>query len=73
MSLKTYKYIVISINDLDKVDWETVIQKDMHTARYNRDRTKLILKFVGSIPYWYVNKPIYMLKDIQKMLLNGEW
>ena len=68
-----YKYMVISTNDLDEVDWDTVVQTGAHTTRYNRNRTRLILKFVGSIPYWYVNKPIYTFKDIKKLLANGDW
>lgn len=67
-----YKYIVIAQADIHKVDFKDVVEKSINHVRWNKDRTKFLLKFTDKCPKWYVKSPIYtkdqMLLKIRKNL-----
>ena len=66
------KYFVVDGTDVNKINWKSVVESSAENCRWNKSKTKLILKG-PKVPKWYVNKPIYSLYDIKEILRNGEW
>ena len=69
----SYKYLVVKTENADLVDWNTVVQENLETCRYSKDKSKFILKFTTKIPKWYVKSPIYTYDQMKKLLKSGEW
>ena len=68
-----YVYMVINTEHAVDVDWNTVVQADINTVRFNKDKSKLILKSNHGIPSWYVDKPIYNQTQIKQLLATPAW
>jgi hypothetical protein len=66
------KYFVVDACDTNNIDWNTVVENCQGTCRWNKKKTKVIVKSL-KVPRWYLNKPIYTLPKIKGLLLNGEW
>lgn len=68
-----YVYMVINTEHAVDVDWNTVVQADINTVRFNKDKSKIILKSNHGIPSWYVNKPVYNQNQIKQLLATPAW
>ena len=66
------KYFVVDSKDIDKVDWSNVVESSGNHCRWNKDRTKFIVKS-SKFQRWYLNKPIYNLFTIKQVISSNEW
>lgn len=66
------KYFVVDSKDLDKVDWTSLVEDSSDKCRWNKSRTKFVVKSV-KFQRWHLNKPIYNLSAIKQLLLSNEW
>ena len=44
------KYIIFDAIELDKIDFDEVIENSKDTLRYNIDNTKTFIKWIGETP-----------------------
>ena len=65
--------MVVTNDNVDMVDWNTVVQRDIESVRFNKSNTNFLLKFNTNIPYWYVNSPIYSKQQVISLLSSGDW
>lgn len=66
------KYFIVDNEDICKVDWSKVIQNSSDECRWNISRSQFVLKGFD-VPVWYIDKPIYNIEKIQRLLVNGDW
>lgn len=70
-------YVVMNINDLDKVEFNSqnncIMETDQSKLRRNVNNTKFIVTFSGSCPTFAQSKPLYNLTNIKLLLATKEW
>jgi hypothetical protein len=68
-------YTILSMNDIDSVDFSQFITTNVDTARKNNDETKILLKFSGEVPSSIVslNTITYTHEEIIAELQSSEW
>jgi hypothetical protein len=71
------KYIVFDNTEIDKVDFDKVLDTSKDTLRYNNDRTKTIVKWIGDEPSFISELDsksiIYNNEEILIILTEPEW
>ena len=68
-----YIYIILKGTEMDIVNWNDVVENSPETVRWNQDKSKFFVKFIGDCPSWGVNKPLYTKKQLNILLLNNSW
>lgn len=66
------RFCIVHVDDIHKVDWSTVAEESLETCRWNRNKTKILLK-THRVPRWYVDKPVYNWSKIKEILKSDEW
>lgn len=67
--------LIYCIVDADKsymIDFNRVKENSANTVRYNKDKSKCVVKFIGENTN-LVNIPLYRKDQIVKILKNDEW
>ncbi len=71
------KYVVISVIDLERVDFSQVLNTSRETLRKNRDSTLTFVKYDGSQPSSVATVPSrsqeYTYDQFKTLLLGADW
>ena len=66
-------YVIMNADDLSKVEFNHTIENDGDDARWNVDYSKFIVSFYGECPDFAVDRPLYHITNIKKVLQTSEW
>ena len=67
------KYVIIAASEVSNVDFSQVLQSSANTLRYNNDRSKTFVKFLGDTPSFLEGKIEYTHTEILNKLQESEW
>jgi hypothetical protein len=71
------KYIIFDVSELNKIDFNEVMENSASTLRYSLDGAKTFIKWEDAEPSFLSNlltkSRIYTLEEISEILLTSEW
>jgi len=71
------KYIIFDVSELNKIDFNEVMENSASTLRYSLDGTKTFIKWEDNEPSFLSNlltkSKIYTIEEISEILLTSEW
>ena len=71
------KYIIFDVSELNKINFNEVLEDSQSTLRYSLDGTKSFIKWEDIEPSFLSNlltkSRIYTLVEISEILLTSEW
>tara|TARA_Y100000401_G_C8130279_1_gene129737 strand:+ start:248 stop:475 length:228 start_codon:yes stop_codon:yes gene_type:complete len=67
------KYIILTKAESDNVDFSKVLQTSLNTLRWNKDKTKTFVKYVGDTPAFLSGKTQLSHSEILEELKKDEW
>jgi len=69
------KYVIITSDDVNSVDFSQVQETSVDTLRWNNDKTKTFVKYVGDKPSFLNGKTEYTVDELLAILdvVDGEW
>lgn len=71
------KYIIFDVSELNKIDFNEVMEDSALTLRYSLDGTKTFIKWEETEPSFLSNlltkSRTYTLEEISEILLTSEW
>ncbi len=71
------KYIIFDVSELNKINFNEVMEDSASTLRYSLDGTKTFIKWEETEPSFLSNlltkSRIYTLEEISQILLTSEW
>ena len=77
MSKYDNRYVIFDVSELNKIDFNQVLETSIDTVRYNRAGTKTVVKYVfGDMPssiQSLTTKELYSYSEIKNILTGSEW
>ena len=75
MSKDDRKYVVITIEDVEDVDFDQVLEDSPRTLIISKDGNYTFVKFIGDTPSFLEGKTQYTHAEIRAILadINGIW
>jgi hypothetical protein len=77
MAFENRKYVIISYNDIDQVDFSEVLETSVETVRRSVDGTLTFVKYEGDMPSSVAaiesKSPEYTHGEILTILSGPEW
>ena len=72
---KDKKYAIITIKEVEDVDWSKVCKNSPKELRFSYDGKYAIIKFKGNVPSFLESKETYSLSEIKEIIANpnGVW
>ena len=69
------KFVILNAIEISNIDFSQVLEHSADTLRYNKDRTKFFVKYIGSQPSFLSGKTEYTIDEIKTIIddVNGEW
>ena len=69
------KYTILTSSETSTIDFSQVLETSLNTLRYNKDRTKTLVKYEGTQPSFLSGKTEYSQSEIKVIIDNvdGEW
>ena len=69
------KFVILNTSEISNIDFSQVLETSADMLRYNNDRTKTFVKYIGSQPSFLLGKTEYTINEIKSILddVNGEW
>jgi serine protease inhibitor len=69
------KYVIITSDDVSSVDFSQVQETSIDTLRWNNDKTKTFVKYVGDKPSFLNGKTEHTVDELLAILdvVDGEW
>jgi hypothetical protein len=71
------KYIIFDVSEINKINFNEVLENSQSTLRYSLDGTKSFIKWEDIEPSFLSNlltkSRIYTLEEISEILLTSEW
>jgi hypothetical protein len=71
------KYIIFDVAELNKINFNEVMENSASTLRYSLDGTKTFIKWEETEPSFLSNlltkSRTYTLEEISEILLTSEW
>jgi hypothetical protein len=71
------KYIIFDVSEINKINFNEVLENSQSTLRYSLDGTKTFIKWEDIEPSFLSNlltkSRIYTLVEISEILLTSEW
>ena len=69
------KFVIINSSEVSTIDFSQVLETSANTLRYNKDRTKTFVKYIGSQPSFLSGKTEYTMNEIKAIIddVDGEW
>jgi len=69
------KYVIITSDDVNSVDFSQVQETSVDTLRWNNDKTKTFVKYVGDKPSFLNGKTEHTVDELLAILdvVDGEW
>ena len=70
-------FMIFNVNELDKIDWNTVLETSSETIRKSVDGSKTFVKWDGETPECVMSldskEGPYNYEEIVEILANSEW
>lgn len=70
-------YVIFSVEELDKIDFTTVLETSVDTVRKSIDNSKTFVKWNGDVPECITNLTTivgyYTHEEMINLLSNSEW
>ena len=75
MSFSNRKWVILSKDDVDSIDFSQVLETSADTLRYSIDKSKTFVKYDGDQPSFLSGKTEHTQAEILAILNdeNGEW
>ena len=77
MSKHDNRYVIFDVSELNKIDFNQVLETSIDTVRYNIAGTKTIVKYVfGDMPssiQSLTTKELYSYSEIKNILTGSAW
>ena len=67
------KYVIISKEDVDNIDFSKVLETSKETLRWNNDKTKTFVKYIGDKPTCLEGFTSINLAGMRQELTKSEW
>jgi hypothetical protein len=71
------KFIIFDVSELNKINFNEVLEDSVATLRYSLDGTKTFIKWEDSEPSFLSNlltkSKIYSYEEMSEILLTSEW
>ena len=71
------KFVIFDVTELNKINFNEVLEESPSTLRYSLDGTKTFIKWEDNEPSFLTNlltkSRIYTLEEISEILLTSEW
>jgi hypothetical protein len=71
------KFVIFNVSELNKINFNEVLEDSPSTLRYSLDGTKTFIKWENSEPSFLSNlltkSKIYTYEEISEILLTSEW
>lgn len=67
------KFVIISSNEVDSVDFSQVLENSAETLRFSLDATKTFVKFSGGTPDFLSGKQELSYAEMQSVLATEDW
>jgi hypothetical protein len=71
------KYIIFDVSEIDKINFDEVLETSIDTLRLNNEKTKTFVKWIGDEPSFIstleTKSIIYNNEDILNILNGPEW
>ncbi len=71
------KFVIFDVSELNKINFDEVLEESPSTLRYSLDGTKTFIKWEDNEPSFLTNlltkSRIYTLEEISEILLTSEW
>lgn len=69
------KFVILTKSEIDGFDLSGVLETNKDMLRWNNDKTKTFVKFIGETPEYLKNKNILTLSEMLNILENplGGW
>jgi hypothetical protein len=71
------KYIIFDVSEINKINFNEVLENSQSTLRYSLDGTKTFIKWEDIEPSFLSNlltkSRMYTLEEISEILLTSEW
>ena len=71
------KYIIFDVSEINKINFNEVLENSQSTLRYSLDGTKTFIKWEDIEPSFLSNlltkSRTYTLEEISEILLTSEW
>ena len=66
-------YVILTKEESENIDFSKVLQKSLSLLRWNKDKTKTFVKYVGDTPAFLSGKTQLSHSEILKELKKDEW
>lgn len=73
MSYSNRKWIILTADEANGIDFTKVHEDNANTLRWNNDNTKTFVKYEGSKPSFLTGKSVLNHSQILSELQNDEW
>lgn len=71
------KFVIFNVSELNKINFNEVLEDSPSTLRYSLDGTKTFIKWENTEPSFLINlstkSKTYTLEEISEILLTPEW
>ncbi len=71
------KFVIFDVTELNKINFNEVLEESPSTLRYSLDGTKTFIKWEDNEPSFLTNlltkSRTYTLQEISEILLTSEW
>lgn len=69
------KFVILNVSEISNIDFSQVLETSTNMLRYNNDRTKCFVKYIGPQPSFLSGKTEHTIDEIKILLENedGEW
>ena len=66
-------YVILTKEESENIDFSKVLQKSLSLLRWNKDKTKTFVKYVGNTPTFLSGKTQLSHSEILEELKKDEW
>jgi hypothetical protein len=78
MNLLDKRYIILNVTEIDKVDFDLIVEDSISTLRLSIDKTKTFINWYGETTPEFINSinsksKIYTYSEILDVLQGPEW
>jgi hypothetical protein len=71
------KFVIFNVSELNKINFNEVLEDSPSTLRYSLDGTKTFIKWENTEPSFLINlltkSKTYTIEEISEILLTSEW
>jgi len=78
MEANNRKYLIIAVSELDKIDFNLILETSSDTLRYNANNTKTLIKWIDGLEPNFISNLTtkegpYNIDEISSILSSSDW